>query len=160
MTQSIYLAARYSRRSEVKAYAIQLHELGYAITSRWLDGVSILTSDGLSEEAPYPDRVRLAEQDWQDLLVADTCISFTEPPRASHTRGGRHVELGGAIALGKRVIVVGHRENVFHCLPAIEFYSNWQDCFQMLSCRVSAIHAKQHDLPTPRGPKNVFWTQK
>ena len=150
MTQKIYLAARYSRRLEMKAYSLQLRELGYVITSRWLDGTSSVTHDGLSEEAPYQERARLAEQDWHDLLAADICVSFTEPPRASHTRGGRHVEMGAAIALGKRVIVIGHRENVFHCLPAIEFYTTWHECLQLLSCHGSMIHARQIGLASPR----------
>lgn len=150
MTRQIYLAGRYSRRTEIKAYAFQLQEIGYGITSRWIDGASTLTSEGLSEEAPYAERVRLAEQDWQDLMAADTCISFTEPPRASVTRGGRHVELGAALAAGKRVIVVGHRENVFHCLPLIEFYPTWQGCFQMLSCLAPMAYAQRSGLAGSR----------
>lgn len=30
-----------------------------------------------------------------------------------------------ALALGKRAVVVGHRENVFHCLPEVEFFDAW-----------------------------------
>lgn len=43
------------------------------------------------------------------------------------SRGGRHVEFGMALALGKRVIVVGPRENVFHLLPEVEVHVNWND---------------------------------
>ena len=47
-------------------------------------------------------------------------------PRAPlSTRGGRHAEFGIALALGKRVIVIGPRENVFHALPAVERYESW-----------------------------------
>jgi hypothetical protein len=34
----IYLAARYSRRPEMCRYAQQLENLGYEVTSRWLNG--------------------------------------------------------------------------------------------------------------------------
>ena len=131
-TQRIYLAARYSRWHELADYAQQLRAYGFTITSQWLEGRSPLSSDGLSEEATLEQRTWFAQQDWDDLMAADSCISFTEPSRSSNTRGGRHVELGAALAAGKRVIVVGHRENVFHCLPQIEFFRTWQECFQAL----------------------------
>lgn len=131
-TQRIYLAARYSRWHELTDYAQQLRAYGYVITSRWLEGRSSLSSEGLSEEAPLEQRASFALQDWEDLMSADVCVSFTESPRSSNTRGGRHVEMGAALAAQKRVIVVGHRENVFHCLPQVEFYRTWQECFQAL----------------------------
>lgn len=68
-----------------------------------------------------------------DLLTADCVVSFTEAPRSSNSRGGRHVEHGMAVALGKRIVVVGHRENVFHCLPEVEFFQAWQDARHALS---------------------------
>lgn len=143
----IYLAARYSRWHELADYAQQLKTCGFIVTSRWLEGRSPISSDGLSEEATLEQRAWFAEQDWNDLMAADTCISFTEPSRSSNTRGGRHVELGAALAAGKRVIVVGHRENVFHCLPQVEFFRTWQECSQTIvpySCaypRVSLTEA-------------------
>ena len=130
--QRIYLAARYSRWHELTDYAQQLRACGFVITSRWLEGCSPLSSEGLSEEAPFEQRIKLAQQDWEDLMAADICISFTEPPRSGNTRGGRHVEMGAALAAQKRIIVVGHRENVFHCLPQVEFHRTWQECFQVL----------------------------
>ena len=131
--QRIYLAARYSRRQELKGYAQQLRAYGFIVTSRWLEGHSPISPEGLSDEVALEQRTWFAQQDWEDLMAADICISFTEPPRSSNTRGGRHVELGAALATRKRVIVVGHRENVFHCLPEIEFHRTWQDCFVILA---------------------------
>jgi len=51
-------------------------------------------------------------------------ITFTETPRSSNSRGGRHVEFGIALGMRKRAVVIGPRENVFHCLPFpyIEWY--------------------------------------
>ncbi len=40
-------------------------------------------------------------------------------------KGGRHIEHGYAVATGKRLIVVGPRENIFHCHPATEAYETW-----------------------------------
>jgi hypothetical protein len=35
--------------------------------------------------------------------------------------------------MGKRCIVVGHRENVFHHLPFVEFYPDWDTAKQALN---------------------------
>lgn len=119
----VYLAARYSRHPEMAQYADGLRSIGIDVTSRWING----DHDYRGEQSPSTDRLRFAQEDWDDLLSADTVISFTEEPgrAAGRNRGGRHVEFGVALALGKRCIVVGYRENVFHELPAIEFYPDF-----------------------------------
>lgn len=122
----IYLAARYSRRDELVQYAMRLRAQGHVITSRWLQGHHQVDDQGLSAEADPTDRTRFALEDWSDLKGAEIVISFTEPPRSSNSRGGRHVELGAALALAKRVVVIGPRENVFHCLPQVEWYPDWR----------------------------------
>lgn len=123
----IYLASRYSRREELCVYATRLLALGYWVTSRWLNGNHQVSDAGLSEQAHEAERIRFASEDWNDLVDADTCISFTEEPRGTNSRGGRHVEFGAALAYGKRCIVVGPRENVFHCLPEVEVYATWDE---------------------------------
>jgi len=125
MSVRIYLAARYSRRAEMQTYAEDLIAAGCTITSRWIYGSHQISDEGLSLEATAIDRRRFAEEDYADLISADICISFTEPPRSTNSRGGRHVELGIALGTGKQCIVVGHRENVFHCLPDVAFYATW-----------------------------------
>lgn len=81
----------------------------------------------------------------RDFGVSDTLICHIgqgklwpiEDP--SRHRGGRHVEIGVALMLASgccgwthRVIVVGHRENVFHSLPEVEFYPTWDECLAVL----------------------------
>lgn len=122
----IYLASRYSRASQLREYRSELESFGHAVTSRWIDGGHELDRSG-SLEAQASERTRFATEDWTDMTAADCVISFTEEPRKTNTRGGRHVEFGGALALGKRCIVVGWRENVFHCLPNVEFFERWED---------------------------------
>lgn len=131
--KSIYLASRYSRNGEMMMYAEQLQSLGYIVTCRWIYGGHQITDDGLSAEAKAEERTRFAMEDWEDLMKADICISFTEAPRGTNSRGGRHVEFGAALATGKRVIVVGHRENVFHCLPKVQFFPTWEECLSTLA---------------------------
>jgi len=107
----IYLASRYSRFREMQGYRDELESAGHVVTSRWINGDHQIDDQGLSVQAKEAERIRFA----------------SEAPRSSSSRGGRHVEHGMALALGKRVMVVGHRENVFHCLPEVEFFPAWQD---------------------------------
>jgi hypothetical protein len=135
----IYLAARYSRHLELQGYAAELREMGHTITSRWINGSHqvMLNGEALGpereamfesdHESMESQRREFAQHDWDDLMAADTVISFTEQPRkAGNSRGGRHVEFGAALAAGKRCIVVAWRENVFHCLPQVEFANTWE----------------------------------
>lgn len=122
----IYLAARYSRREELCGYRSTLESLGHEVTSRWLNGNHQIDDQGLSVEAARSERERFASEDLADVLSAGVVISFTESPRSTNSRGGRHVEHGVAIGAGLFVIVIGPRENVFHCLPGMLVYSSWE----------------------------------
>jgi hypothetical protein len=158
MSIAVYLAARYSRYEELQGYAEQLVEVGCLVTSRWIKGDHQVTDDQLKnldvgEEAEYPLRVRFAEEDVLDLRAANVIVSFTEPPRSGPSRGGRHVEFGMALAMGKQVVVVGHRENVFHCLPQVAFFPVWEgalDHIRMLAYRQTIAHTYPHPPVTPR----------
>ncbi|MEN6356409.1 MAG: hypothetical protein ABFD83_04915 [Armatimonadota bacterium] len=123
---NIYLAARYGRRKELCGYAAQLAFAGHHITSRWHYGKHEMTEPGA-------DPQRFAMEDCNDLWAADMVISFTEEPRSGHSRGGRHVEFGMAVILGKKLCVVGYRENIFHCLPEVAFFQTWKDCLESLT---------------------------
>lgn len=139
----IYLAARYSRREELLSYTVELQHIGHEVTSRWLNGGHGIPREGLSEDSGFASevRARFAIEDWDDLMEADAVISFTEAPRSNHSRGGRHVEFGAAVAASKRIIVVGYRENVFHCLPCVEFYSSWQELIANLEAETTGVGA-------------------
>lgn len=118
----IYLGARFLRRDELRLYAHKLTKLGYTITSRWLGGSHQMTPYSEIENQQY------AEEDVDDLNSADMCIFFMEQPRElNDSRGGRHVELGMAIALNKYIVLIGPRENVFCYLPQIEHYDTFED---------------------------------
>lgn len=129
----IYLAARYSRREELCGYADQLRAAGHVVTSRWINGNHQVDDRGLSVEAHRSERERFAMEDFEDVCTANVIINFTEQPRSSNSRGGRHVELGIALGLGMRCIVVGPRENVFHCLPSVAVYETWESALAALT---------------------------
>jgi hypothetical protein len=145
----IYLASRYSRRLELCGYREQLTALGYTVKARWLNGQHQISAagepigesgeklvegdDGSTSIRSAERRAQFAQEDYDDVRDASIVISFTEPPRSNASRGGRHVEFGIALATGSRVIVVGHRENIFHWLPAAEFYPTWDDALKALT---------------------------
>ena len=109
---SFYIAASWPRRQEAVAISSYLVSSGYKSTARWINesksqgyehGVSGMTGG-------------LPEQDEHDVRVADCLVCLTGD---TLTRGGRHTELGIAIALGKRVFCVGPMEQVFHRHPLV-----------------------------------------
>jgi nucleoside 2-deoxyribosyltransferase len=124
----VYLAGRRSRRLELCGYREQLRVLKIDVTSRWLNGehqvgrVGAIGEESGSDDEAARLRARLAAEDMADVRFCDMVIAFTEAPRAEASHGGRHVELGMALAWGKRIIICGPRENVFCWLPNIEAY--------------------------------------
>lgn len=127
----IYLAARYGRLDEIQGYARELAKMGHEVTSRWHRGGGHRASD--EDLLNSLTRAReFANDDLNDVLDADVCISFTEPPRSVTSRGGRHVEFGLAYGAGMRCIIVGPRENVFHALEFVEVYPTWEEARRAL----------------------------
>ncbi len=124
----VYLASRYSRHEEMQGVRDILRAFGIEVTSRWIDCHPDVVGDFGSSFTPRdlnskPDECALLGQhDIDDLRAADTVISFTS---GDGGKGGRHVEFGMAHALGKRLIVVGPRENVFHTLAEVEWHPSW-----------------------------------
>jgi hypothetical protein len=122
----IYLAARYSRNAEMRGVRDVLQALGYEVTSRWIGqhGGNLLESIVAEQLNADPAGCsKYAEIDIDDLRAADVVISFTSADGGG--KGGRHVEYGLALGLGKRLVIVGPREHVFHTLPAVEWYPDW-----------------------------------
>jgi nucleoside 2-deoxyribosyltransferase len=122
-----YLSAKYVRNSEMRGYRSQLEQLGHTITSRWIDcheGRYPIPFNPHTVDDHLEDCAKLANDDLMDIQAADIVIAFTDV--ASGGTGGRHIEFGYALAYEIPVVVVGPRENVFHALPEIEWYPDWE----------------------------------
>lgn len=150
----IYLMARYGRRQEMLNVAADLEALGHTVVSRWIRGDHELQDELLNTDPEFRNRegARFAQDDLEDLLSANCAIGFTEEPgaRNGRGRGGRHIEAGvalmcahanglflggstGLVACGPtRLILVGHKENVFYCIPHWEHYPDWPACREAL----------------------------
>lgn len=108
----VYLAAMFSRREEMSKIADILKDFGFEITARWVYG----GEDGLTRE-------QVALLDLEDVDKADAVVSFSQPYGTPTPGGGRHVEFGYGLAKGKRAILIGERECVFHHHPDVAAYA-------------------------------------
>jgi len=128
MNRRYYFAAPYSRHPEMRECRTQLVAAipTVTVTSRWID-----CHDGALEQS-YTPEVLAAEPDrcWvhgaadlADIIAADTLVSFT----GAGGKGGRHIEHGYALALEKRIVIIGLPENIFHCHPWTERYDTWAE---------------------------------
>jgi hypothetical protein len=141
---TVYFAAGYNRAWEMREFRQMLQPFGWAVTSRWIDNKpddKSIGSKDLSEPAydAAPEVLRESQEIYraareanleniEDLTRASTLILFTRTPS---TTGGRHTELGMAIALRKRIIVIGPRENVFQA--GLERFDIFQDFLEFLA---------------------------
>lgn len=124
----IYLAASYSRVDEANTYAQLLRDDGHVITSYWLTRIP---------EHQQWSRRRCAEQDVRDILKADGVLVLTGTPTTS---GGHHVEAGIGLAAGKRIVIVGPRQNVFHHLALVEQYATFDEARNILKHGIEPEH--------------------
>jgi len=132
--EKYYIAARYSRREEMCEYAHALRDIGGVVVCRWLlgthqlhPGAENLDVENHPEHGTSMEAAPFAADDVEDVAASDTIVFFSEPPESYAKRGGRHVEFGMALVQGKRLVVIGPRENVFHCLPQVERHNTWSD---------------------------------
>ena len=138
----IYLMARYQRYPEMQVVAERLVAMGHTIVSRWIWGEHAASDDAIGTGTINELERRFAEEDVADLQIAECCIGFSELP-GTINRGGRFVELGMALAWGKRVMVVGGKENVFHALPQVEHVHGLDDLLQAIG-RVAPVPVRKN----------------
>ena len=95
----------------------------HAVVSTWID-VALTVPDATTDTIEVEEMwQRWALQDLSEVAQADLMIAFTDGQWA---RGGRHVELGYALALGIPVALVGPKEHIFHSHPLVTQFQDWQ----------------------------------
>ena len=128
----IYLCGRFGRRAELAEYAQALAEDGHEITATWLCETSANDQDLTPQECQGAAKLDTADIDRSDLVLV-----FSEAPDSPYGRGGRHFETGYAYAKGKRIVVVGPLENVFHYADGIRYAPDFEKArvgLKLLSC--------------------------
>ncbi len=122
----IYIAGRYESLDMLQGWATYLVEDGHGISSRWLSGAHDFAVDSAGQKIRAGgEEARWAAEDMEDVCRAEVLLVFSPKNHFCTGRGGRHVEVGLALGLGKRILLVGERENVFHHLPQIEQYDSF-----------------------------------
>lgn len=114
----VYIAARYSTKEEMKHVAVLLKDKGIDVTSSWLQEPH--AAGTTMDQVDPQDLCAYAQQDIEDIKAADVVVLFSVDPLMPTVRGGRHVETGIAIGLGKPLFVIGPVENIFHHLPYVK----------------------------------------
>jgi hypothetical protein len=129
LPRRVYLTSATRRHAQLVRCRAALAVLGIETTSRWLDayGGPTYLDDLWARPEAY---AQLARDDLADVAAADTFITVAA---FGAGKGGRHVELGYALALGKRVILVGRVEHVFHALPEVEWFDDWAGLVSVLT---------------------------
>jgi hypothetical protein len=112
MSKTFYVAASAARQSEARVIAAGLEERGARVKARWL-AVANVNYGRAGEEQEFPSH---AQYDMNDVIMADEVVCLSGDV---YSKGGRHSEIGAAIALGKKVWLIGPREQVFHWHPLV-----------------------------------------
>ena len=123
---NIYLAAGYDQQERMRSYRKILEggRRGIVITSRWID---VKESNPMQEHEIASDEdaaVSYCRMDLDDIDRADVFLMFTDSPSTS---GGRHTELGYALAREKVVMIIGPRENIFQARQGTVHFATWED---------------------------------
>lgn len=118
-----YISARYGRKEEARALALEIQGLEHTITSLWLWQVE--SEMGYAEG--NAQTIKFARRDVQEIDDCDVFVALSEVPENPWGRGGRHVEFGAAMRIKKQLIVIGPLENLFHYLPEVTVYSTKAD---------------------------------
>lgn len=133
----IYTAAAWGRREEVKQVAAELEKVGVIITSHWLNEPVPPAGSKLEKW-----RRETALVDIEDIKAADMIVRFSDTDEAKNPlvpsaliSGARMFETGFAWALGKPVVVVGGKQNVFDYLPNIIHVKDVKELKKYLSLR-------------------------
>lgn len=98
----IYVASHSQELAKDAAKAFR--EAGHEICARWINDTFAPTNEYLES-----DRVRIAQEDADDVAACDALVLLAGPDRYP---GGKFVEAGIALGLSKKMIVVGRRENM------------------------------------------------
>jgi hypothetical protein len=126
----VYLSARFERQNEMQLYSEQLRAEGIEVLSAWteIDSPSSNNFNGIGTQR----RALFAMMNLQQLVGSHVLVVFSDAGGKADRLGEKHVDLGVALALGKRLLLVGAAENSYHDLPDVEQFATWPPCFMRI----------------------------
>ncbi len=105
--------------------------LGHEVTARWITSDTKF-SHGLTSYSDE-ERIHLTLMDEEDVHAAKDGLVLIAEAEGRFVPGGKHVETGMALALGRPVYVIGRRENLFHWHPRVRVFASLEDFFAWLA---------------------------
>lgn len=133
----VYLAAPFEQRESMLCLKDLLVSYGIVVTSTWLTPADGNENNMATMGSKFHECRMRAVKDMEDIRQADYFILYK--PKELHrvpTTGGHHVELGFCLGIGKPIIILGARENVFNYLPGIQVVTTEQDLLETLNVPV------------------------
>lgn len=128
---SIYIAAPYPKRDDAIALMTQLEAAGFIVTSTWLRELDSMADN-------------YARLDLADVAKADCLLAFNPAGWENQGTGGRHVEYGYALALGKAIVLYGAKSHIFHHLNTVVDVTD--DIETSIRCAVDASRSDRRSL--------------
>lgn len=145
---TIYLASRYGDAPRLRDVGERLRAFGHKVTSRWV--WADRRAGRRFEDIPFEEKAEIALENLDDVRACDVLVLFNDhTPGAS--RGGKFVELGMAIALDKRLIIVGERSSVFEFLPGASRVVDVEMLLGVFDNWAKTIETDVGPLPTEAG---------
>lgn len=133
---TFYIAGSFKRGPSLIPFRDALITQGHRVTSNWLE--RSLNPDTWLSEADA------AREDIYDINRSNVLIHFTEKPDVGYMTGGRHWETGYAWGIGKQIIFIGPRENVFHFLPNQMQFDTAEEFLAELPSMMTTFSLRQH----------------
>jgi len=109
-----YVASSWECKTEAAQIRDHLATMDIGCTATWIDIDP--------EDAYFASRADIeAVRDVREVAEADLFFLYVPDPDTS--RGGRDVEMGLALALGKPIVLIGTRRCVFHWHPDVRHFT-------------------------------------
>lgn len=106
MAIAVYIAAPYPLRDAAIELMRALEADGFLVTSTWLRQPDVMADE-------------YAKLDLADVAKADCLLAMNPEGWENAGTGGRHVEYGYALALGKGIVLFGAKSHIFHHLDSV-----------------------------------------
>lgn len=130
---AVYIAGFFDTRARLLEIRTLLEKLGLTVTSEWLDEApkNYIPGQDTIKASNTTDAYarRCAQRDKRDINRAHFVIVDTIDVTP---RGGREWEGGYAEGIGRRVMVVGPRRNVFHYTVSSHF-ETWEEALSYIA---------------------------
>jgi hypothetical protein len=126
----VYVAARWDDRGDACIAKAILEEHGVYCTSTWLTPHDNQSMDALKARGPdvvVKEARERAIKDFDDIREADCLLVLSPRKGFRNATGGKHVETGFALAIGRPIFLMGERENIFHYHPMVRLVGSVAD---------------------------------